>query len=81
MRLLLDLVVRPMEDGPGFLAVCPGLQGCHAEGATLGAAIDNVQDVARVILELRREKGLPLPAAATDHDSDLLEGRVAVVIG
>ena len=33
------VTVAPLEEG-GFLAVCPQIEGCHAEGATIGQAID-----------------------------------------
>lgn len=61
MRLVLPVVVQPQEDGPGFLAICPTLPGCHAEGETVGAALDHVQAVAEALWALRREDGLPGP--------------------
>ena len=42
-----------------YLASCPAIQGCHAEGRTIGEALDNLQSVAQVIYNLCREKGLP----------------------
>ena len=57
---LLKVEVEPLEDGR-YLASCPDLQGCHAEGDTIAEALENVEDVARVIIELCMEKGLPLP--------------------
>ena len=59
-RYLLKVEVEPLEDGR-YLAACPDLQGCHAEGDTIAEALENVEDVARVIIELCMEKGLPLP--------------------
>lgn len=61
----LSVEVEPLDEG-GFLAVCPGLQGCHAEGETIADAIENVEDVARVIIELCLEKNLPLPPELND---------------
>jgi predicted RNase H-like HicB family nuclease len=57
---LLKVEVEPLEDGR-YLAACPDLEGCHAEGDTIAEALENVEDVARVIIELCIEKGLPLP--------------------
>ena len=57
---VLSIEVETLEDGR-FLAVCPALQGCHAEGDTIASALENVEDVARIIVELAIEKGLPLP--------------------
>lgn len=59
-RYLLKVDVEPLEEG-GYLASCPDLQGCHAEGETIAEALENIEDVARVIIELCIEEGLPLP--------------------
>lgn len=55
--------IEPLEGG-GYLADCPAIQGCYAEGKTVGDALDNLRDVARVIYELCQEKGLVF---VTDH--------------
>ncbi len=57
---VLPVEVETLEDGR-FLAVCPTLQGCHAEGDSIAEALENVEDVAHIIVELALEKGLPLP--------------------
>ena len=59
-KYLLKVEVEPLEEG-GYLATCPDLQGCHAEGDTIAEALENVEDVARIIIELCLENGLPLP--------------------
>jgi predicted RNase H-like HicB family nuclease len=59
-KYLLKVEVEPLEEG-GYLAGCPDLQGCHAEGETIAEALENVEDVARVIIELCIEEGLSLP--------------------
>lgn len=56
----LPVEIKALEEG-GFLAICPAIQGCHAEGATIAEALENLEDVARQLLELRRQDGLPLP--------------------
>ena len=53
----LPIEVEHLEEGV-YLASCPAIQGCHAEGRTIGEALDNLQSVAQVIYELCREKGL-----------------------
>ncbi len=58
---LLPIVVEPMEEG-GYFAECPLLQGCHAEGETLAEAIENLQDVMRIIIESYKELGKEIPA-------------------
>ena len=67
-RYLLRVEVEPLEEG-GYLATCPDLQGCHAEGDTVAEALENAEDVARVILELCLEKGLPLPLELQDEQA------------
>lgn len=60
MRYKLAIEIELLEEG-GYLAVCPILQGCHAEGETVAEAIENVEDVARNLIELMRGDGVPLP--------------------
>jgi predicted RNase H-like HicB family nuclease len=80
-RYLLPIEIHPLEEG-GYLAICPILQGCHAEGQTIAEAIDNVQDVARVLLELRTEDGLPIPDELCELAPDaVLHGELAVAVG
>lgn len=78
---VLRVMIQPLEDGPGYLAVCPDLQGCHAEGATIGAALDAVGVVATTLLALRLEDGLPLPPAAPQAGGALVDGQLAVTVG
>jgi predicted RNase H-like HicB family nuclease len=59
-NVVIPVQVEALEEG-GYLAVCEAIQGCHAEGETVGEALENLEDVARILLELRREDGLPLP--------------------
>jgi len=59
-KLVIPVDVEPLEEG-GYLAICEAIQGCHAEGETVAEALENLEDVARILLELRREDGLPLP--------------------
>ena len=58
-QLMVPVEVFPQEDSPGYLAVCPTIPGCHAEGATVGEALDCVMDVARTLLEIMEEDGMP----------------------
>lgn len=57
---LYQIVVEPCEEG-GYFASCPLLQGCHAEGKSFGEAIDNLKDVIKAHLEVRRAKGENIP--------------------
>ncbi len=52
----LQVIIEQDEDGV-FIAECPALQGCHAQGKTYEEAIENIRDViAMCIEELRDEK-------------------------
>jgi predicted RNase H-like HicB family nuclease len=76
----LPIEVQPLETGR-YLAVCPAIQGCHAEGDTIAEAIENLQDVARQLLELRLEDGLPIPPELAKADSQtVVRGEVLVTI-
>jgi len=52
---LLSLVVE--ENGDGYLAGCPDIQGAFAEGETIEEAIFNCVDVVKMIAEYRTERG------------------------
>ena len=39
----------------GYFASCPLFQGCHADGKTMGGAIDNIRDVISVHIEARKK--------------------------
>jgi predicted RNase H-like HicB family nuclease len=80
MRLVLKVIVYPKEDGPGYLAVCPTLQGCHAEGDTVGVALDNLQDVAAKMIDLLKEDGQPLPEPFPDAANYAMDGQLAVSV-
>ncbi len=58
-RYKFPIEIQTLGEG-GYLAICPILQGCHAEGNTIAEAIENMEDVAKILLELRREDGLPI---------------------
>lgn len=49
-----SIVIEACEED-GYFAYCPILQGCHAEGKTYGEVIDNIRDVIKAHLELRRK--------------------------
>ncbi len=59
-RFFLPVEVEFLPEGVYF-AECSMIPGCHAEGDTLPDVLANIQDVARVLLELMREDGRPLP--------------------
>jgi predicted RNase H-like HicB family nuclease len=53
----LPVEIETLAEG-GYLAVCSDIAGCHAEGKSIGQALDNLRDVAQTIYELCQEQGL-----------------------
>lgn len=47
------------EDGV-WIAECPSIPGCVSQGETRERAIENIQEVIRLCLEVRAERGIPL---------------------
>ena len=61
----LDYVLHEPEESHGWMyrAEVPALQGCRAWGHTPEETLEELQDVARIIIELCKERGDPLPPA------------------
>ena len=79
-RYRFPIEIQTLDEG-GYLAICPIFQGCHAEGDTIAEAIENLEDVAKTLLELRRGDGLPIPdelIIEQDFSSIVLEGQLSV---
>lgn len=64
------ITIELLEEG-GFLASCPVLQGCRAEGETYTKAIENIQDVIRVHIEARKAHGETIPEVSIPEKTDL----------
>lgn len=47
------------EDGR-YLAICPALQGCYAEGETESEARSNIHEAIQAHVESRRKQGEPI---------------------
>jgi len=60
MEYALPVTIEPLKEG-GYLARCKKLQGCIAEGKTIEEAINILGDVAKNIIDLRREEGMVIP--------------------
>ncbi len=61
-KFVLPVEIEALEEG-GYLATCSLIQGCMAEGETIPQALEYIEDVARVLLELMKEDGKPIPEA------------------
>ena len=81
-RYVVPVEVEELEEG-GYLAICPTIPGCHAEGASISEAIEILQDVARVILEIRLEEGLGIPEGLEEAGPQTppAEARILVAVG
>lgn len=52
----LQVVIEIDEDGV-YVASCPALQGCHAQGDTFEEALLNIKDVIDMCVEELRDEG------------------------
>lgn len=59
------IVIEPDEDGV-FVASCPTLPGCHAQGGTREEARINIREAVELYLESLREHGDPIPPGITE---------------
>ena len=50
----LQVIIEQDEDGI-FIAECPALQGCYAQGKTYEEAIENIKDVITMCIEELKE--------------------------
>lgn len=50
----LQVIIEQDEDGI-FVAECPALQGCYAQGKTYEEAIENIKDVITMCIEELKE--------------------------
>ncbi len=59
----LDYILHEPEESEGrmYFAEAPALQGCMAWGDTPEETLLELLDVARMIIELRKERGEPIP--------------------
>ena len=51
-RFRLPVDVGQLPNGR-FVASCSVLDGCHAEGRTIGEAVDHLEEIARAIVDMK----------------------------
>ncbi len=78
-RYVVPVEIEELEEG-GYLAICPTIPGCHAEGDSIGEAIGNIEDVARVVLEFRVEQGLGIPESLGQPTPGPIEIKAQIVV-
>ena len=64
---IVGIVIEPDEDV--FHAYCPILKGCHSSGDTEAEAYNNIQEAARLHLEVMIEDGKIIPGIVADKGS------------
>lgn len=52
----LQVLIEQDEDGL-YIADCPALRGCHAQGETFEEALENIKDVIHMCIEELGEEG------------------------
>jgi predicted RNase H-like HicB family nuclease len=78
-RYIVPVEIEELEEG-GYLAICPTIPGCHAEGESIGEAIEFLEDVARVVLEFRQEEGLGIPEDLGEAAHGPVEVKAQIVV-
>ena len=56
-----NVTIERDEDG-AWITECPAIPGCVSQGKTRQQALGNIKEAIALCLEVRAEKGLPLPA-------------------
>ena len=56
------LVTLERDEDGYYVTECPSLPGCVNQGQTPDEALANIREAIEGILEVRRRKGLPVPA-------------------
>lgn len=64
--LLYPVVIESCEEG-GFFACCPILQGCYAEGETYAEVIENIEDVIKTHIEIRKKHKEFIPSVVVKN--------------
>jgi predicted RNase H-like HicB family nuclease len=62
---LIPISIKPLEEGEGYLATSPFLQGLIAQGRTIAETMEIAEDVARKIIESRIEHKESIPESLT----------------
>ena len=60
-NLRYEIAALPETEGGGFVAVALDLPGCMSDGATIGEALDNLQDAVVCWVEEAQATGRPVP--------------------
>ena len=78
-RYVVPVEIEELAEG-GYLAICPLIQGCHAQADTIPEALEILEDMARILLELRIEDGVGVPQGLEEAGPGALEIRAQIVV-
>ncbi len=79
-KVVVPVRIEALEEG-GYLAICDAIQGCHAEGQSVAEALENLEEVTRVMLEVQKEDGVPLPPNLREFTPDtVIEAQLVVPV-
>ena len=76
----IDVELSKQEDGL-WRASVPGVQGCWVDAETVKQALEDIQDVAVMILDLMEENHETLPPAVSPMQDPAFSARIPVVVG
>ena len=74
MKIVYPAVFTRKEDGSGYRADFPDLEGCFAEGPDLEDAADEARAAATDWIQVEMDEGIDLPEVSHQEDLDLEEG-------
>ena len=68
--LLYPVSIEACEEG-GFFADCSSFQGCHAEGGTYSEVIENIEDVIKAHIEIRKQHNEFVPSIVVEDKTKI----------
>lgn len=77
MKIVYPAIFSKKEDGSGYQAYFPDLEGCRAEGAELEDAADQARAAAADWILVEMEEGNDLPEVTHRDDLELKKDEVA----
>jgi len=76
----IEVELSKQEDGL-WRAEVPGIQGCWVDAETVKQALEDIQEVAVMILDLMEENHEPIPPAVSPTEDAAFSARIPVVVG
>jgi predicted RNase H-like HicB family nuclease len=77
--LHIQVEVEKQEDGL-WRATVPGVQGCWVDAETVKQALEDIQDVAVMVIDLMEENQETLPSSVSPTEDASFSARIPVVV-